>query len=81
MSNSFKYIRRDLKGPDGKRADTYLLQDKSPITMRFWYASAGDDDVGYDYCLRVGPVTMAISGAAYSDLEDYFQTQGEEISL
>ena len=49
--------------------------------MRFWYASAGDDDVGYDYCLRVGPVTMAISGAAYSDLEDYFQTQGEEIFL
>jgi hypothetical protein len=35
MNNSFKYIRRDLKGPNGKRAEDYLLQDKSPITVRF----------------------------------------------
>jgi hypothetical protein len=35
MEKLFKYIRRDLKGTDGKEADTYLLQDKSPITIRF----------------------------------------------
>lgn len=40
-----------------------------------------DDDAGYDYFLQVGPVTMTISQAAHSDLEDYFQEQGGEIIL
>ncbi len=80
MDRLFKYVRRDLKGTDGKEADTYLLQDKSPITIRFWYVSVSDDN-GFDYFLEVGPVTMTISQAAHSDLEDYFQRQGEEIIL
>ena len=80
MNKSFKYVRRFVRGTDGKEADTYLLQDKSPIAVRFWYASATDAD-WYDYFLRLGPVTLSISEAAHSDLEDYFQRSGEEIAL
>ena len=58
------------RSSDGKAADTYLLQDKSPIATRFWYVS-DDEDAGYDYFLQVGPVTLPISKAAHSDLEDY----------
>ena len=52
MDRRFKYIRRDLKSTDGKVADTFLLQDNSPITMRFWYVN-DDEDAGYDYFLQV----------------------------
>jgi hypothetical protein len=76
----FKYIRRDGRNADGKFTDTYLLQDKSPITMRFWYVSVSDDD-GYDYFLQVGPARLRISRAANSDSEEYFQRHDEEIIL
>ena len=82
MDKFLRYIRRDLKGIDGIEADTYLLQDRFPITVRFWYVTAsGDDDIAHNYFLRLGPVTMTISEAAHSDLEEYFQRNGEEIIL
>jgi hypothetical protein len=82
MDRLFKYVRRDGRNADGKLTETYLLQDGSPINLRFWYVSVSDDqDAGYDYFLQVGPVTITISQTALSYLEIFFQRQGEEIFL